>query len=68
VVVARCAVELAGPLRGSGAEARIAIFARLAVDVPSGMIVAQGYATRIETFAGGRSNGVVVAPSRVVLE
>jgi hypothetical protein len=68
VLVAHCAVELAGALRGSGAEARVAIFARLAIDLPTGLIVAQGYATRIETFAGGRSNGVLVTPSRVVLE
>ena len=67
-LAAHCAIELAGALRGSGAEARVGIFARVAVDVASGMIVAQGYATRIETFAGGRSNGVVVTPSRVVLE
>lgn len=69
VLVARCAVELAGRLRGGESEARVAIFARVAVDVAAGMVVAQGYATRIETFgAGGRSNGVVVTPSRVVLE
>jgi len=67
-LVARCAVELAGRLRGGAAEARVAIFARVAVDVPTGMVVAQGYATRIETFQDGRSNGVVVTPSRVVLE
>lgn len=69
VLVARCAVELAGRLRGGEAEARVAIFARLAVDTATGMVAAQGYATRIETFAAdGRSNGVVVTPSRVVLE
>jgi hypothetical protein len=69
VVVARCAVEMAGRLRGGDSEARIAIFARVAVDVGTGMVSAQGYATRIETFAAnGRSNGVVVTPSRVVLE
>ncbi|MBW6401557.1 hypothetical protein KPL78_27145 [Roseomonas sp. HJA6] len=69
VVVARCAVELAGRLRGGEANARIAIFARVAVDVATGMVSAQHYATRIETFAAnGRSNGVVVTPSKVVLE
>ncbi|MBR0681424.1 hypothetical protein GXW74_13090 [Roseomonas eburnea] len=69
VLVARCAVELAGRLRGGEAQARIAIFARVAVDTATGMVAAQGYATRIETFAaGGRSNGVVVTPSRVTLE
>lgn len=69
VLVARCAVELAGRLRGGEFEARVAIFARLAIDIATGMVAAQGYATRIETFgAGGRSNGVVVTPSRVVLE
>lgn len=69
VVVARCAVELAGRLRGGDSDARVAIFARVAVDVATGMISAQNYATRIETFApNGRSNGVVVTPSRVVLE
>lgn len=69
VLVARCAVELAGRLRGGDAEARVAIFARIAVDVVTGIVVAQGYATRIETFAGnGRSNGVVVTPSRVFLD
>ncbi len=69
VLVARCAVELAGRLRGGESDARVAIFARIAIDIATGMVVAQGYATRIETFgAGGRSNGVVVTPSRVVLE
>lgn len=69
VLVARCAVELAGRLRGGGSEARVAIFARMAIDIATGMVAAQGYATRIETFgADGRSNGVVVTPSRVVLE
>lgn len=69
VVIARCAVELAGRLRGGNADARIAIFARVAVDVATGMVSAQNYATRIETFAAnGRSNGVVVTPSKVFLE
>lgn len=73
VLVARCAVELAGRLRGNGPPTEVAIFARLAIDVPTGMVAAQGYATRVETFteaAGGarRSSGVVVTPSRVVLE
>lgn len=69
VLVARCAVELAGPLRGGASRAQVAIFARVAVDTATGMVSAQGYATRIETFApDGRSNGVVVTPSRIVLE
>lgn len=69
VVVARCAVELAGRLRGGENQARIAIFARVAVDVATGMVSAQHYATRIETFsAQGQSNGVVITPSRVFLE
>ena len=69
VLVARCAVELAGRLRGGESEARVAIFARVAIDIATGMVAEQGYATRIETFAaGGRSNGVVVTPARVVLE
>ncbi|MEO3473535.1 hypothetical protein AAFN86_16835 [Roseomonas sp. CAU 1739] len=69
VVVARCAVELAGRLRGGDSDARVAIFARVAIDVATGLVSAQGYATRIETFAAnGRSNGVVVTPSRIVLE
>ena len=69
VVVARCAVELAGRLRGGDSDARVAIFARVAIDVATGLVSAQGYATRIETFAAnGRSNGVVITPSRVVLE
>ena len=69
VLLARCGVELAGRLRGGEAEARVAIFARLAIDTATGMVAAQGYATRIETFRpDGRSNGVVVTPSRVVLE
>jgi hypothetical protein len=69
VLVARCAVELAGRLRGGDSQARVAIFARVAIDIATGMVAAQGYATRIETFAaGGRSNGVVVTPSRIVLE
>jgi hypothetical protein len=41
---------------------------RIAIDLPSAMIVAQGYASRIETFAGGRSNGVVVTAARHWLE
>lgn len=69
VLVARCAVELGGRLRGGESQARIAIFAHVALDVATGMVAAQGYATRIETFGGGgRSNGVVVTPSRVFLE
>ncbi|MBR0660304.1 hypothetical protein [Neoroseomonas oryzicola] len=69
VLVARCAVELAGRLRGGESDARVAIFARVAIDVATGVVSAQGYATRIETFAAnGRSNGVVITPSRVVLE
>ncbi len=68
VLVARCAVELAGRLRGGESDARVAIFARVAIDIATGMVAQQGYATRIETFGGGRSNGVVVTPSRVVLE
>ena len=69
VLLARCAVELAGPLRGSDSSAQVAIFARMAIDTATGVVVAQGYATRIETFAAnGRSNGVVVTPSRVVME
>jgi hypothetical protein len=69
VLVARCAVELAGRLRGGGAQAQVAIFARVAIDTATGLVAAQGYATRIETFgADGRSNGVVVTPSRVTLE
>ncbi len=69
VVVARCAVELAGRLRGGESDARVAIFARVALDVATGLVSAQGYATRIETFApNGRSNGVVITPSRVTLE
>lgn len=69
VLVARCAVELAGRLRGGESEARVAIFARIAIDIASGMVASQGYATRIETFgAGGRSNGVVVTPSRILLQ
>jgi len=67
VLVARCEVALTGRLRDS--ETRVAIFARIAVDVPTAMVVAQSYATRIETFgATGRSNGVVVTPTRVTLE
>ena len=67
VLVARCEVALAGRLRES--ETRVAIFARVAVDVPTAMVVAQSYATRIETFnEEGRSNGVVVTQTRVSLE
>lgn len=69
VLVARCAVELAGELRGSDSRAQVAIFARMAIDTATGVVSAQGYATRIETFAAnGRSNGVVVTPSRLVME
>ncbi|MFM8616031.1 MAG: hypothetical protein ACKOC9_15230 [Alphaproteobacteria bacterium] len=68
VLVAICAVELAGRLGNRGEEARIAIAGRIAIDLPSAMIVAQGYASRIETFAGGRSNGVVITAARHWLE
>ena len=68
VLVAICAVELAGGLGNTGQEARIAMVGRIAIDVPTGMIVAQGYASRIETFRGGRSNGVVITAARNVLE
>lgn len=68
VLVAICAVELAGRLGNTGQEARIAMAGRLAIDLPSGMIVAQGYASRIETFTGGRSNGVVITAARHWLE
>ena len=68
VLVAICAVELVGQLGNTGQEARIAMAGRIAIDVPSAMIVAQGYASRIETFAGGRSNGVVVTAARHWME
>lgn len=68
VLVAICAVELAGGLGNTGQEARIAIAGRIAIDLPSAMIVAQGYASRIETFAGGRSNGVVITAARHWME
>lgn len=68
VLVAICAVELAGTLGNTGQQARIAIAGQIAIDVPTGMIIAQGYASRIETFNAGRSNGVVVIPARHVME
>ena len=68
VLVAICAVELAGALGNTGQEARIAMAGRIAIDVPTGMITAQGYASRIETFRGGRSNGVVITAARNGLE
>ena len=68
VLVALCAVELAGKLGNTGQEARIAMAGRIAIDLPSAMILAQGYASRIETFAGGRSNGVVLTAARHWLE
>lgn len=68
VLVAICAVELAGRLGNTGQEARIAMAGRIAIDLPSAMIVAQGYASRIETFAGGRSNGVVITAARHWME
>lgn len=68
VLVAICAVELAGRLGNTGQEARIAMAGRIAIDLPSAMIVAQGYASRIETFAGGRSNGVVITAARYWME
>ncbi len=68
VLVAICAVELAGRIGNTGQEARIAMAGRIAIDLPSAMIVAQGYASRIETFAGGRSNGVVVTAARHWME
>jgi len=68
VLVAICAVELAGRLGNTGQEARIAMAGRLAIDLPSAMIMAQGYASRIETFAGGRSNGVVITAARHWME
>jgi hypothetical protein len=63
-----CAVELAGRLGNTGQEARIAMAGRIAIDLQTAMILAQGYASRIETFAGGRSNGVVVTAARHWLE
>ena len=68
VLVAICAVELAGRIGNTGQEARIAMAGRIAIDLPSAMIVAQGYASRIETFAGGRSNGVVITAARHWME
>jgi hypothetical protein len=68
VLVAICAVELAGGLGNTGQEARIAMVGRIAIDVPTGMIVAQGYASRIETFRAGQSNGVVITAARNGLE
>jgi hypothetical protein len=68
VLVALCAVELAGRLGNTGQEARIAMAGRIAIDLQTAMILAQGYASRIETFAGGRSNGVVVTAARHWLE
>lgn len=68
VLVAICAVELAGSLGNTGQQARIAIAGRIAIDIPTAMIVAQGYATRIETFTNERSNGVVITAARDGLE
>lgn len=68
VLVAICAVELAGGLGNTGQEARIAMVGRIAIDVPTGMLAAQAYASRIETFRGGRSNGVVITTARNGLE
>ncbi|MCA3360373.1 MAG: hypothetical protein ING08_10925 [Roseomonas sp.] len=68
VLVAICAVELAGALGNTGQEARIAMVGRIAIDLPTGMITAQGYASRIETFRGGRSNGVAITAARNWLE
>lgn len=72
-VVLACGVRLAGALGRDAAPMEVTIFARLAVDVPSGMVAAQSYATRVERFAaaqGGqrRSAGVVVTPTRVTME
>ena len=73
VVVATCALELAGPMGRAGAPMEVIIAGRMAVDVATGVVVNQSYATRIERLSttpeGRRSSvGVVVTPSRVFLE
>jgi hypothetical protein len=73
VVVLACGVRLEGRLGREATAMEVTIFARLAVDVASGIIAAQSYATRVARLAaaeGGepRPAGVVVTPSRVTME
>jgi hypothetical protein len=73
VVVLICGVALAGRMGSEAAPMEVRIATRMAVDTGSGMVIAQSYATRVERFAVAadgqrRSAGVVVTPTRVVLE
>lgn len=73
VLVATCGIELAGSMGSASVPMEVHIAALMAVDVETGMVANQSYATRIERFATTpegqrRSVGVVVNPSRVFLE
>ena len=72
VVVARCLTRLEGNL-GANATAQVVIAGNFALDIETGLLLAQGYATRIETFdtTGGRaprSNGVLITTTRTRIE
>ena len=72
VVVARCLARLEGNL-GVNATAQVVIAGNFALDVETGLLLAQAYATRIETFdtTGGRpprSNGVLITTTRTRIE
>lgn len=73
VVVAICGIEMAGTMGSASVPIEVQIAARIAVDVATGMVINQSYATRIERFSrtpdGQRTSvGAVVTPSRVILE
>lgn len=72
VVVARCLARLEGRLT-AGATASVTVAGSFAIDIETGVILGQGYATRTETFAAQpgqtpRSNGVVLMTALTRLE
>lgn len=72
VVVARCLARLEGRLTAA-ATGSVLVAGNFAVDIGTGLVVAQSYATRLETFAAApgqapRSNGVVITTSRTRIE
>jgi hypothetical protein len=72
VVAARCLARLEGRLTAN-ALATVTIAGQFAIDIETGLLVAQSHATRVETFAETagrppRSNGVVITLSRTRME
>jgi len=72
VVVARCLARLEGRLTPT-ATGTVIIAGSFAVDIETGVLIGQGYATRIETFAGAsgqapRSNGAVLMTALTRIE